>query len=95
LGRGEEGYGEKFVGWTADVVGQRRYGLLRACLRNQGSRFFVTEAIGVLMKEKKIDGLTKMYGLFARNNGLKILCAHFKAHIQVGNLARRWNMLFD
>ena len=40
------------------------------------------------MKEKKIDGLTKMYGLFARNNGLKILCAHFKAHVQVRYLAR-------
>ncbi|KIM81855.1 hypothetical protein PILCRDRAFT_821213 [Piloderma croceum F 1598] len=40
------------------------------------------EAIGVLMKEKKTDGLTKMYGLFARNNGLKILCAHFKAYVQ-------------
>jgi hypothetical protein len=46
--------------------------------------FALLIAIGVLMNEKKIDGLTKMYGLFARNNGLKILCAHFKAHIQVG-----------
>jgi cullin-4 len=46
--------------------------------------FAVIVAIGVLMKEKKTDGLTKMYGLFARNNGLKILCAYFKAYVQVG-----------
>jgi hypothetical protein len=46
--------------------------------------FVMTLAVGILMKEQKIDHLTKMYGLFARNDGLKILCAHFKAYIQVG-----------
>jgi len=30
-----------------------------------------------------------MYGLFARNNGLKILCAHFKAYVQVCYLDHR------
>ena len=51
----------------------------------------VITAIGVLMKEKKTDGLTKMYGLFARNNGLKILCAHFKAYVQVGYSSHRYD----
>jgi len=46
--------------------------------------FVMTLAVGILMKEQKINHLTKMYGLFARNDGLKILCAHFKAHVQVG-----------
>ena len=43
-----------------------------------------TLAIGLLMQEKQIPGLTKMYGLFSRNDGLKILCAHFKAYVQAG-----------
>lgn len=33
--------------------------------------------------DEKLDILRMMYGLFGRNGGLKILCAHFKSYIQV------------
>jgi hypothetical protein len=40
-------------------------------------------AIGSLIDAKSIPRLAQMYRLFADVDGLKILCAAFKAHIQV------------
>jgi cullin-4 len=39
-------------------------------------------AIGTLIKEKNLKNLATMYEQFARNDGLKILCAHFKAYVK-------------
>ena len=51
---------------------------------------WLSKGVATAIDSRDMEGLTRMYTLFARVDGLKLLCDEFKLHVHVSRLYVQW-----